>query len=189
MVASSVTPDEPRQIVLQPPDPKEVDTTDWGFFWLGWVFALSWVIGCFRPLCRHPRFPQKQNFRGWIGNVIGEGYNCNFPHYSWVTSVTDCRLELRHPLGFTSMIIILLNVHTAKQLCMQPRCLCACCHLCLLHCKTLHCDIRMSLGASILTRLPVHNYCLQQHQCGISLAFPLAVCGINALFEVLGVVT
>ena len=72
VVASSVTPDEPRQIVLPPPEPAEVDTTDWGFFWLGWVFALSWVVGVFRPLFRSPRFPQKQNFRGWVGNVIGE---------------------------------------------------------------------------------------------------------------------
>ncbi len=48
------------------------DTTDWGFFWLGLIFPLAWLIGFLRPLFRHPHFPQRQNFIGWIGNVVGK---------------------------------------------------------------------------------------------------------------------
>ncbi|KAL3158817.1 hypothetical protein ABBQ32_011543 [Trebouxia sp. C0010 RCD-2024] len=72
VVATTSTASAPQQTVIPPPDPEPADDTDWGFFWLGWVFALSWVIGCFRPLCRQPRFPQKQNFTGWVANVIGK---------------------------------------------------------------------------------------------------------------------
>ena len=72
IVAAGTAADSDRLTVLPPPEPPPIDTTDWGFFFLGWVFQLSWVVGCFRPLCRKPRFPQRQNFQGWLGNVIGE---------------------------------------------------------------------------------------------------------------------
>ena len=54
------------------------DTTDWGFFWLGLIFPLAWLIGFVRPLFRHPHFPQRQNFIGWIGNFLGK-YHFDWP--------------------------------------------------------------------------------------------------------------
>ncbi len=72
IVADSATPGVLRPTVVPPPAPKPQDTTDWGFFWLGFIFQLSWVIGCLRPVFRQPHFPQRQNLMGWIGNLIGE---------------------------------------------------------------------------------------------------------------------
>ena len=92
VVTTSSSPDAQQQTFLPPPDPKPTDDTDWGFFWLGWVFGLLWVVGCFRPLCRQPRFPQKQNFRGWIGNVIGKLYGPGLSH------VLCCYLFVKQPL-------------------------------------------------------------------------------------------
>ncbi|DBB01851.1 hypothetical protein WJX77_006127 [Trebouxia sp. C0004] len=71
ILADSTLPGTQNPAVLPPPDPISKDTTDWGFFWLGLIFPLAWLIGFLRPLFRHPHFPQRQNFTGWIGNVVG----------------------------------------------------------------------------------------------------------------------
>ncbi|KAL0039473.1 hypothetical protein WJX79_009723 [Trebouxia sp. C0005] len=71
ILADSTLPGAQYPAVLPPPEPTPKDTTDWGFFWLGLIFPLAWLIGFFRPLFRHPHFPQRQNFIGWLGNVVG----------------------------------------------------------------------------------------------------------------------
>ena len=78
------------------------DTTDWGFFWLGLIFPLAWLIGFLRPLFRHPHFPQRQNFIGWIGNVVGKYYSdwptCFFPFAFLPRALSRGLLPLRRCL-------------------------------------------------------------------------------------------
>lgn len=66
------------------------DTTDWGFFWLGLIFPLAWLIGFFRPLFRHPHFPQRQNFIGWIGNVVGKYHSGQLVPFQLHVSPKHC---------------------------------------------------------------------------------------------------
>ena len=46
------------------------DWSDWILFGIGWICGITWIIGAFRPLCRHPRFPKARNKAGWIANLI-----------------------------------------------------------------------------------------------------------------------
>lgn len=48
------------------------DRSDWILFGFGWIFGITWIVGAFRPLCRHPKFPAPRNKAGWIANVVGK---------------------------------------------------------------------------------------------------------------------